>query len=183
MKRSLPGAGNAALDVVAELLELAVGRLEAEAALDLHDDRRGRARRAAWVSTGAVGAGAVARSSRRAGPAGTTSRPPSTTGGSGEICASSFSSSRRFCSRACRSSARLRASPELSRAFGLAGLLLELELLGAVVPVGDLLGQPVLHRGLGLGDQRELAAADLGEVLGHDVRDGVALRLLLQLAA
>ena len=66
---------------------------------------------------------------------------------------------------------------------GLAGLLLELELLGAVVPVGDLLGEPVLHRRLGLLDQRELAAAHLGEVLGHDVRDGVALRLLLQLAA
>ena len=40
---------------------------------------------------------------------------------------------------------------------GLAGLLLELELLGAVIPVGDLLGQPVLHRRLGLGDQLELA--------------------------
>ena len=45
MKRSLPGAGDAALDVVAELLELAVDGLEAELALDLHDDRarpRGR---------------------------------------------------------------------------------------------------------------------------------------------
>ena len=37
----LAGAGHAALDVVAELLELAVGRLEAEAALDLHDDGAG----------------------------------------------------------------------------------------------------------------------------------------------
>ena len=36
---------------------------------------------------------------------------------------------------------------------GLAGLLLELELLGAVIPVGDLLGQPVLDRRFGLGDQ------------------------------
>jgi hypothetical protein len=31
MKRSLPVPGNAALDVVAELLEFAVGRVEAEA--------------------------------------------------------------------------------------------------------------------------------------------------------
>ena len=63
---------------------------------------------------------------------------------------------------------------------GLAGLLLELELLGAVVPVGDLLGQPVLHRGAGLLDPREPPAAHLGDVLGNHVRDGMALRLLLQ---
>ncbi len=66
---------------------------------------------------------------------------------------------------------------------GLAGLLLELELLGAVVPVGDLLGQPVLHRRLGLGDELELAVPHLLEVLRHDLGDRVALRLLLDLAA
>ena len=51
-----------------------------------------------------------------------------------------------------------------------------------MVPVADLLGQPVLDRRLGLGDQLELAVADLVQVLRHHVRDGVALGLLLQLA-
>ena len=67
--------------------------------------------------------------------------------------------------------------------IGLAGPLLELELLGAVVPVGDLLGQPVLHRDFGLGDELELAVPHLLEVLRHDLGDGVALRLLLDLAS
>ena len=79
---------------------------------------RGRARGA---GSGVRGRRATAgpprhRASR---PSGTTSRPPSTTGGSGEIWRFELSSSSRFCSRACRSSARLRASPELSRALGL----------------------------------------------------------------
>ena len=43
-KAELAGARNATLDVVAESLELAVGRLEAEATLDFHDDLS-RARR------------------------------------------------------------------------------------------------------------------------------------------
>ena len=78
----------------------------------------------------------------------------------------------------------MRASPELSRAFGLAGLLLELELLGAVIPVVDLLGQPVLHRRLGLVDPARACASRTSlEVLRHDMGDGVALRLLLDLAA
>src|SRR5437773_2143841 len=37
----LAGAGYAALNVIAELVKLAVGRLEAEAALDCHNDRAG----------------------------------------------------------------------------------------------------------------------------------------------
>ena len=118
-----------------------------------------RARAAAGLGVGGrvgVGERPPGHRGEQARPARPAARrgPPAAAARSG---ASSFSSSSRFCSRACRSSARLRASPELSRAFGLAGLLLELELLGAVVPVGDLLGQPVLHRGLGLVDQLELA--------------------------
>ena len=79
-----------------------------------------RARAAlACVSIGAAGAIDARPDICVSRPIGTTSTPPSTTGGNGEICASSFSSSSRFCSRACRRSARLRASPELSRALGL----------------------------------------------------------------
>ena len=98
----LAGAGNAAFDVVAELLELAVGRLEAEAALDVHDDgaSAGGARLGVGGRVGADGLRPVMAAIK---PIGTTSRPPRTTGGSGEIWASSFSSSSRFCSRPCRS--------------------------------------------------------------------------------
>src|SRR5581483_7234894 len=93
---------DAALDVVAELLELAVGGLEAQGALDLHHDRTGAA----------SGRPVIAATS----PSGTTTSPPSTTGGRAEICASRSSSARRRWSRAWRSSARRRASCELSRA-------------------------------------------------------------------
>ncbi len=65
---------------------------------------------------------------------------------------------------------------------GSAGLFLELELLRPVIPIGNLLGQPILHRRFGLGHQFELAAAHFGQVFRHDVGDGVTLRLLLQIA-
>jgi hypothetical protein len=52
-----------------------------------------------------------------------------------------------------------------------------------MVPVGDLLGEAHLDRRLGLSDQGELAGLDLREVPGDDLGDGVALGLLLQLAA
>ena len=51
-----------------------------------------------------------------------------------------------------------------------------------MIPVGDLLGKPVLHRRLGLGDERELAVSNLSQVLRHNVSHGVALRLLFQFA-
>jgi hypothetical protein len=65
---------------------------------------------------------------------------------------------------------------------GFAGRLLELQLLGTVVPVSDLLGEAILDRRLGLGDEVQLAAFDLGKVLRHDLGDGVTLRLFLQFA-
>ena len=130
-------------------------------------------------TVGAVlAAGAILASS----PAGTTSRPPRMTGGSGDSLRSSWSSSMRFCSRACSVSARFRASLEFSRAFGLSRLLLLLQILGAVIPVVDFLREPVLHRRLGLGDQFELARPNLFEMLRHDLRDRVGQRLLLQVA-
>ena len=61
-----------------------------------------------------------------------------------------------------------------------AGLLLQLQLFGAVVPVSDLLGQPVLHGRFGFADQFELGFAYVRQVLRHDVGNGVALCLLLQ---
>ena len=65
---------------------------------------------------------------------------------------------------------------------GFAGLLLKFEFLGAVIPVVDLFGQAVLDRGAGLVDPFETPAADLLQMLGDDVSDGVALSLLFQLA-
>ena len=65
---------------------------------------------------------------------------------------------------------------------GPAGLLLQLEFFRAVVPVADLLGEAVLDRRLGLGDEIELGAAHLGQVFRHDLGDGVALGPSLQLA-
>ena len=57
--------------------------------------------------------------------------------------------------------------------IGLARLLLVLQLLGAEIPVVDLLGQPVLHRRFGLVEQRQLARPDLRKMLRHDMGDGV----------
>ena len=58
------------------------------------------------------------------------------------------------------------------------GLLLQLELCGTMVPVGDFLREPVLHRGFGLGDQCELRDSDVCEMFRHDVRHCMAVRLL-----
>ena len=62
---------------------------------------------------------------------------------------------------------------------GPASLLLRLELLGPVIPVGDLLGEAVLHGGLGLRDQHQPGIAHLGQMLRDDCGNGIALRLLL----
>ena len=114
-------------------------------------------------------------------PVGTTSSPPITTGGSGEIWRSSRAPP---AASGDGPGGRRRACVLVGVEPGVrpSGLLLKLQLLGAVVPVVDLLRQAVLDRGLGLVDQRDRAAADLREMLGHDVGDGVALGLLLQLA-
>ena len=141
-----------------------------------------RARAAlAWVSTGAVDAVADRPAIAAIRPAGTTSRPPSTTGGSGEICALELQLLQPLLQPRLEVVGPLAGLARVEPGVGLPGLLLELELLGAVVPVGDLLGQPVLHRGFGLVDQLELARRAPPEVLRHDMGDGVALRLLLQL--
>src|SRR5206468_2868302 len=90
----LTSAGDAALDVVAEFLELAVGRLEAKVAFDRHED--GTRQRGAGLGADGATVFPVMAASK---PKSTTSRPPSTAGGRGEIWASSFKSSNRFCSR------------------------------------------------------------------------------------
>ena len=153
----LAGAGHAALDVVAELLELAVGRLEAEAALDLHDDGAGAGGRWPGCRPAAVGAGSGRPVIAASRPSGTTSSPPSTTGGSGEIWRFELQLLQPLLQPRLQVVGALAGLARVEPGVGLAGLLLELELLGAVVPVGDLLGQPVLDRGLGLVDQLELA--------------------------
>lgn len=65
---------------------------------------------------------------------------------------------------------------------GPAGLLLELELLGTVIPVGDLLREAILDGGLGLGDQRQLRVSNFLQMLRNDMGYGVALRLGFHLA-
>ena len=65
---------------------------------------------------------------------------------------------------------------------GLAGLFLGLELLGPVIPVGDLLGEAVLHGGFGLRDQRQPGVPHFGQMLRDHVCNGVALRLVLHVA-
>src|SRR5690606_33879157 len=63
---------------------------------------------------------------------------------------------------------------------GASGLLLELELGSAVVPVGNFLRQPVLDRSAGLLDPPEAPVADFLDVLGDNSGDGVAERFLLE---
>src|SRR5215510_864426 len=136
----------------------------------------------ACVSVGCDGAGGVWPVICARRPAGTTTSPPSTTGGRAEICASRSNCSIRFWSRACSSSARRRASCELRPGIGPTSLLLELEFLGAVVPVTDLLGEAVLDRGAGLVDPPQTPPPDLLEVLRHYLPDGVRDCFLLQVA-
>ena len=64
-----------------------------------------------------------------------------------------------------------------------ASLLLCLQFLGAEVPVGNLLGEPVLNRRLGLGDQRLPGLADLAQMLGDHMAHRVLLRRLFQAAS
>lgn len=80
---------HAALDIVPQLLELPVGRVEPETPLGLHDD----AARAAdsRVSTAVLGPADSRPPISSMSRLDTTSNPPRTTGGSGEIRASSLS--------------------------------------------------------------------------------------------
>ena len=64
--------------------------------------------------------------------------------------------------------------------IGPATLLLELEVLGAVVPVADLLGEPILDRRSGLVNPPQPPPTDFLEVLRHHLRNGVCDRFLLQ---
>ena len=62
------------------------------------------------------------------------------------------------------------------------GLFLKFEFLGAVIPVVDLFRQAVFDGGAGLFNPFETPAADLLQMLGNNVSDGVALSLLFQFA-
>ena len=63
---------------------------------------------------------------------------------------------------------------------GFARLLLELQVLGAMVPVADFLREPILDRGAGFVDPGAAPVAHLLQVLRHDFGDGVGQCLLLQ---
>ena len=104
------------------LCDLGIEEIAAETGVAVEAVAMGlaRARAAlACVSTGAFKSGVFRPLIATRRPIGTTSRPPRITGGSGEICASSFRSSSRLCRRPWRLSARLRASPEFNLALGL----------------------------------------------------------------
>ena len=66
---------------------------------------------------------------------------------------------------------------------GAAGLLLQLEVFGAAVPVRYLHCQPSLDGIACFVEERLSGAADFVDVLGHDAGDGVALGGLLQFGA
>jgi hypothetical protein len=58
-----------------------------------------------------------------------------------------------------------------------------LALLGAVIPVSDFLCQTILDRGPDLLDPTQAPPPDLLDVLRNDLRNGVALRPLLERAS
>jgi hypothetical protein len=64
--------------------------------------------------------------------------------------------------------------------IGPASLLLELELLGAVVPVANLLREAILHRRSRLVDPLQTPRTDLLKVLRDHLCDGMRNSLLLQ---
>lgn len=167
----LSGAGYAALDVVAELSNSrSVGwKPPGRARSPSRWRERGRGRPAREYS----GHGPNS-------PTGAMSEPPKSTGGGARVGlrASGLPA-------VCAAALAWGALPRLAGVepgVGLAGLLLELQPLGAVVPVGDLVGEAILDRRLGPGEEVELAPFELGEVVRHDLRDGVTLSPPLQLA-
>lgn len=100
-------------------------------------------------------------------PPGSTSAPPTTTGGAGEMSFSVSSSASRFCIREASSSARRAAIWELSRALGLAGGFLLLQVCRPVVPVLNFCGQAFLYGFGGLVQQLLLPGFHLGKMLGQ----------------
>ena len=181
MNRSLPVPGTTALDVVAELLEFAVGRLEAKIAFDSHDDGScpcGAGLRVHGACRRRCPARHVREQARRhhQQPAEHHRRQRRDLGFELQVL-------QPLLEPALEVIGPLARLGRVELGVGLAGPLLKLELLGAVVPVGDLLGQPVLHRDFGLGDELEFGVPHLLEMFRHDLGDGVALRLLLDLAS
>jgi len=104
-------------------------------------------------------------------------RPPSTTGAAARSGLPSFSSSSRPSPRL-KSVGALAGLCRVEPSVGLAGLLLQLELLGAVIPVADLLGQPGPDRCVVFAMSASFRRAPLR--CPHDVGHRVSLRLLFQ---
>jgi hypothetical protein len=80
---------------------------------------------------------------------------------------------------------RVRALPRfvgIQPGVRLSGLLLMLQILGAVIPVINFLCQTVFYRRLGFGDEFQFPRPDLFEMLRHHIGDRVGLRLLLEIA-
>jgi len=71
--------------------------------------------------------------------------------------------------------------PRVQAGVGLAGPFILLKYRRPVVPVVDLFGQAILHRGICLLDQRKPMCAHLAQVLRHHAGDSVPERALLKI--
>ena len=112
---------------------------------------------------------------------GTTSRPPSTTGG-GATSALETQLLEPLLETSLECVRSLPCFAGVQLRVGLSGPFLKTQFLGSVIPVVDLLRQPVLHRGLGLVDSRHRPPTNLANVIRHDVRDCVRLSVGFQVA-
>ncbi|EXI71428.1 MAG: hypothetical protein AW07_03657 [Candidatus Accumulibacter sp. SK-11] len=177
----LAGAGNAAFNVVTQLLEFAIGGIEAELALDVHDDGPG-AGGADLCVCGQSGCGRCLaghgldqadRDHQHAAQYHWRQR---------RDLRFQFQVVQTFFEPPLQKVRALACLAGVEFGIGFPGLLLQFEFFGTVIPPGDFLGEAILDRGFSSGDQFEFAPTDLGKVFRHDLGDGVALNLFLQFA-
>ena len=112
----------------------------------------------AWLSTGSAAAG-----SGRTGDGAKPSQlgPPTARrvqrAAAAKSVASSFSSVHALFEPSLECIRTLASLIRIQPGIGLASLLLEFQLFGAVIPVADFFGEPLFHRSFGLRDQSKFA--------------------------
>ena len=125
------------------------------------------------MSWAKVGTAADFPLSVRSNPTGTIIAPPSTTGGSGGEFAFLFQFGEPLLQPAGQFVGTLPGQAGVEFGIDPACQLLVLQLSGAVIPVVDLLGEPILHRGLRFVDQLFLAVSQFAQVPRHKMQGGV----------